>query len=53
MTLLSTLLYLLNSNHHYGIVMTVLYKIRSNLAMVFTKMPKGTKLECKILDVVD
>ena len=26
MTLLSTLLYLLNSIHHYGIVMTELYK---------------------------
>ena len=47
--------YLLNSNHHYGIVMTVLYKKHggSNLAMVFTKMGKGTKLECKILDVID
>ena len=48
-TLLSTLLHLLNSNHHYGIAShdcTVQKHGGSNLG-------KGTKLECIILDVVD
>ena len=45
------ILYLLNSNHHYGRVMTVMYK--NIKGQIFTKMGKGTKLEYIILDVVD